>query len=172
MNRTVLIVGIAIAGGLLAVLFVGLGKDPQHIESPLVGHPAPPFALQAVGSGQTIDLTRLRGRPIVVNFWATWCLPCYQEHPVLVENARAIGSDVQFLGVVFNDSEDKIMTFLRQRGSAYPTVLDAQGKTAIAYGVGGVPETFFIDRQGVIVAKFAGPMTTDVLQANVAKALR
>ncbi len=172
MNRPVLIVGIAIAGGLLAVLFVGLGKDPQHIESPLVGHPAPPFALQAVGSGQTIDLTRLRGKPIVVNFWATWCLPCYQEHPVLVENARAIGSDVQFLGVVFNDSEDKIMTFLRQRGSAYPTVLDAQGKTAIAYGVGGVPETFFIDRQGVIVAKFAGPMTTDVLQANVAKALR
>lgn len=172
MNRTVLIVGIAIASALLAVLFVGLGKDPQHIESPLVGRPAPPFALKAVGSGETIDLTRLRGKPIVVNFWATWCVPCYQEHSVLVENARAIGSDVQFLGVVFNDTEDKIMTFLRQRGSAYPTVLDAQGKTAIAYGVGGVPETFFIDRQGVIVAKFAGPMTTDVLQANMAKVLR
>ncbi len=172
MNRTVLLVGIAITAGLLAVLFVGLGKDPQHIESPLIGRPAPPFALKAVGSAETIDLARLRGKPIVVNFWATWCVPCYQEHPVLVENARTIGSDVQFLGVVFNDTEDKIMSFLRQRGSAYPTVLDEQGKTAIAYGVGGVPETFFINRQGVIVAKFAGPMTSDVLQANVAKALR
>jgi cytochrome c biogenesis protein CcmG/thiol:disulfide interchange protein DsbE len=64
------------------------------------------------------------------------------------------------------------MSFLQQRGAAYPTVLDAQGKTAIAYGVGGVPETFFIDRRGTIVAKFSGPMTTDILQANMAQATR
>jgi cytochrome c biogenesis protein CcmG/thiol:disulfide interchange protein DsbE len=172
MNRTVLIVGVAIALALIAVLFLGLGNDPQRIKSPLIGHPAPPFALKAVGSGETIDLDRLRGRPVVVNFWATWCVPCYQEHPVLVDNARLIGANVQFLGVVFNDSEEKINGFLRQRGSSYPTVLDAQGKTAIAYGVGGVPETFFINRQGVIVAKFTGPMTTEVLQANLAKALQ
>lgn len=170
MNRTVLIVGIAIALALIAVLFVGLGNDPQAIKSPLIGRPAPSFALKAVGSGETIDLEQLRGKPVVVNFWATWCVPCYQEHAVLVDNARSIGSNVQFLGVVFNDSEDKIMSFLRQRGAAYPTVLDAQGKTAIAYGVGGVPETFFIDRRGTIVGKYSGPMTTDVLQANVAKA--
>ncbi|PYQ60953.1 MAG: thiol:disulfide interchange protein [Acidobacteria bacterium] len=171
MNRTVLIVGSAITIALVAVLFLGLGKDPTAINSPLVGKPAPPFALTSLG-GQRFDIRQLRGKPVIVNFWATWCVPCYQEHPVLVENARTIGGDVQFLGVVFNDSEDKINAFLRERGSAYPTLLDQQGKTAIEYGVGGVPETFFINRRGVIVAKFVGPMTTEILQSNLSKALQ
>jgi cytochrome c biogenesis protein CcmG, thiol:disulfide interchange protein DsbE len=171
MNRTVLIVGAAITLALVAVLFVGLGKDPAEIKSPLIGKPAPEFALKAVGTGQTIDIAALRGKPVVLNFWATWCVPCYQEHPVLVQNAQII-PNVQFIGVVFNDTEDKINAFLRERGSAYPTLLDEQGKTAIAYGVGGVPETYFLNRQGVIVAKFTGPMTTEILQSNVAKALQ
>jgi cytochrome c biogenesis protein CcmG/thiol:disulfide interchange protein DsbE len=172
MNRTVLIIGVAITLALLAILFVGLGKDPSAIDSPLIGRPAPPFVLKAVGSGDDVDLQRLRGKPVVVNFWATWCVPCYQEHPVLVENARSIGPQVQFLGVVFNDTEQKIESFLLQHGTSYPTLLDEQGKTAIIYGVGGVPETFFINRKGTIVAKFVGPMTTDILQANVAKAMQ
>lgn len=172
MNRTVLVVGSALILVLVAVLFLGLGRDPQHIVSPLIGRPAPSFALKAVNTGEMIDVASLRGKPVVLNFWATWCAPCYEEHPVLVENAVRIGPQVQFVGVVFNDTEDKINAFLRQRGSAYPTLLDEQGKTAIAYGVGGVPETYFINRKGVIVAKFAGPMTTEVLQANVAKALQ
>jgi cytochrome c biogenesis protein CcmG, thiol:disulfide interchange protein DsbE len=171
MNRTVLIVGAAITLALVAVLFVGLGKDPAEIKSPLIGKPAPEFALKAVGTGQTIDIAALRGKPVVLNFWATWCVPCYQEHPVLVQNAQII-PNVQFIGVVFNDTEDKINAFLRERGSAYPMLLDEQGKTAIAYGVGGVPETYFLNRQGVIVAKFTGPMTTEILQSNVAKALQ
>jgi len=79
---------------------------------------------------------------------------------------------VQFLGVVFQDSEEKILGFLRQRGSSYPTVVDDRGKTAIAYGVGGVPETFFLDANGVIVAKHSGPLTSDILQANLRKAMR
>ncbi|HMC23464.1 MAG TPA: redoxin domain-containing protein [Thermoanaerobaculia bacterium] len=172
MNRTVLIVGSAIGLALVAVLFLSLGNDPSHIDSPLIGRPAPPFALKAINTGEMIDIARLRGKPVILNFWATWCVPCYQEHPVLVENAQRIGSNVQFVGVVFNDSEDKINAFLRQRGSAYPTLLDEQGKTAIAYGVGGVPETYFINPKGVIVAKFAGPMTTEVLQANLSKAMQ
>jgi len=172
MNRTVLIVGSAIGLALVAVLFLSLGNDPSHIDSPLIGRPAPPFALKAINTGEMIDVARLRGKPVILNFWATWCVPCYQEHPVLVENAQRIGSNVQFVGVVFNDSEDKINAFLKQRGSAYPTLLDEQGKTAIAYGVGGVPETYFINPKGVIVAKFAGPMTTEVLQANLSKAMQ
>ena len=172
MNRPVLIIGVAITAALVVVLFLGLGRDPQQIQSPLVGRAAPAFALKEVGSGRTIDLAALRGKPAVINFWATWCMPCYQEHPVLVDNARLLGSQVQFVGVVFNDDEASISKFLRERGSAYPTLLDAQGKTAIAYGVGGVPESFFLDRDGVIVAKFSGPMTTDVLQANLSKAIR
>ena len=172
MNRTVLIVGSIIGAALIGVLFLSLGNDPTAIDSPLVGRPAPPFALKAVGTGRTIDLQQLRGKPVVINFWATWCGPCYEEHPTLVQNARMLGDNVQFVGVVFNDTEDKIQSFLNERGSAYPTLLDEQGKTAIAYGVGGVPETFFVNRQGTIVAKYAGPMDTQLLQSYVQKVLR
>jgi cytochrome c biogenesis protein CcmG/thiol:disulfide interchange protein DsbE len=170
-NRTVLIIGIIIAAAILVVLFAGLGKDPQHIDSPLIGKPAPPFALKAVNSAQTIDLESLRGKPVIINFWATWCVPCWEEHPTLVANARQL-PNVQFVGVVFNDTEEKINHFLVERGSAYPTLLDANGKTAIAYGVGGVPETYFINAAGTIVAKFEGPMNTEILHENLAKALR
>lgn len=172
MNRTVLIVGAIIAGALIAVLFAGLGKDPAAIASPLVGRPAPGFALREVGTGNTIDLTQFRGKPVVLNFWATWCVPCWDEHPVLVANARRMQPGVQFVGVVFQDTEQKILGFLNQRGSSYPTLVDDRGKTAIAYGVGGVPETFFLDRSGTIVAKYTGPMSSDDIRVNLEKAMR
>ncbi|HEY0160311.1 MAG TPA: redoxin domain-containing protein [Thermoanaerobaculia bacterium] len=172
MNRTVLLVGVIIAAALLGVLFMGLGKDPAAIRSPLVGKPAPSFALREVGTGQTIDLAQYRGKPVVLNFWATWCGPCWEEHPVLVANARALQPNVQFLGVVFQDSEDKILSFLNQRGSAYPTVVDERGKTAIAYGIGGVPETYFLDANGTIVAKHNGPMSGDMLQSYLQQVMR
>jgi cytochrome c biogenesis protein CcmG, thiol:disulfide interchange protein DsbE len=172
MNRTVLLVGIVIAAALVSVLFLGLGKDPALIESPLIGRAAPAFALRQVGTQNTIDVSRFKGRPVIVNFWATWCGPCWEEHPVLVANARQLQPNVQFLGVVFQDQESKILNFLEQRGSSYPTVVDEAGKTAIAYGVGGVPETFFLDANGVIVAKHTGPMSTEDIETNLRKALR
>jgi len=172
MNRIVLIVGLLITAALVAVFYFALGNDPSHIDSPLVGRVARSFALKAVGTGETVDLERFRGKPVVLNFWATWCVPCYQEHPVLVENARLLGDRVQFVGVVFQDEESKILGFLSERGSSYPTLVDDRGKTAIAYGVGGVPETFFLDAKGKIVAKFVGPMSTDILQSYVKKVMQ
>jgi cytochrome c biogenesis protein CcmG/thiol:disulfide interchange protein DsbE len=171
MNRTVLLVGVIIAAVLLGVLFLGLGKNPNEIRSPLIGKPAPTFALREVGTGRTVDLAQLKGKPVILNFWATWCGPCWEEHPILVANAKML-PNVQFLGVVFQDSEEKILGFLQQRGSSYPTVVDDAGKTAIAYGVGGVPETYFLDANGVIVAKYAGPMSSEILQENLRKAFR
>jgi len=172
MNRTVLSVGLVIAAAVVGILFLGLGNDPQHINSPLIGKPAPSFALKEVGTSETIDLSRYRGKPVVLNFWATWCPPCWDEHPILSANAQSMGSSVQFVGVVFQDEESKIIAFLRQRGWSYPTLVDQKGKTAIAYGVGGVPETYFLDRNGVIVAKFAGPLSSEQLRANLQKAMR
>ena len=172
MNRTVLIVGLLITIAVVGVLFMGLGKNPNEIRTPLIGKPAPPFALKEVGTGNVVGLEQFRGKPVVLNFWATWCGPCYEEHPVLVATARQMGTNVQFLGVVFQDTEDKIQQFLRERGSAYPTVVDDAGKTAIAYGVGGVPETFFLDANGTIVAKFSGPIGPDEIRANLMKAMK
>ena len=172
MNRTVLIVGIIIAAVLVGLLFVGLGKNPNEIRSPLIGKPAPSFALREVGTGRTVDIGEFKGKPVVINFWATWCGPCWEEHPILVANARMLQPNVQFVGVVFQDEESKILDFLNQRGTSYPTLVDDAGKTAIAYGVGGVPETFFLDSNGVIRAKYNGPMDSDALQENLQKAMK
>ena len=172
MNRTVLFIGILIAAALVVILFVGLGKDPGAIRSPLIGKSAPEFALREVGTNNTIDIAQFRGKPLVINFWATWCMPCWDEHPVLVANARMLQPNVQFLGVVFDDKEEKILGFLQQRGTSYPTLVDQKGKTAIAYGVGGVPETYFVDANGVIRAKYTGPMSGDIIQENLQKVLR
>ena len=172
MNRTVLAIGLLITAAVIGVLFVGLGKNPNEIRSPLIGKPAPSFALREVGTGQTIDVAQFKGKPVVINFWATWCGPCWEEHPTLVATASAFQPKVQFVGVVFQDTEEKIQSFLNARGSSYPTLVDEKGKTAIAYGVGGVPETFFLDRNGTIVAKHSGPLNDDMIRANLMKAMQ
>lgn len=172
MNKKVLIAGLAVAAPIIAVLVMSFGRDPHGIRSPLVGREAPAFTLRAVGSGESISLADLRGKPVVLNFWATWCVPCYAEHEVLTETARAMGSDVQFLGVVYDDEERKILQFLDRYGSAYPTLMDEGGKTAITYGVYGVPETFFIDSEGIIAEKFEGPLDRELLRQNIRLASR
>ena len=171
MNRTVLTTGVVITAILVGLLFMGLGKNPNEIRSPLIGRPAPAFALREAGTGRTIDVAQYRGKPLVINFWATWCGPCWEEHPVLVAGARS-HPEVQFVGVVFQDSEDKILGFLEQRGVSYPTVVDDRGKTAIAYGVAGVPETFFLDANGAIVAKYSGPLSAEELEQELRKVVR
>jgi cytochrome c biogenesis protein CcmG/thiol:disulfide interchange protein DsbE len=169
-NRGVLIAGLVVVLPLLMILIANLGRDPHSVASPLVGRPAPPFTLEPVGGGAPVSLASLAGKPVVLNFWATWCVPCFQEHGVLTEGARALGAGVQFLGVVYEDEPERVQAFLTQRGGGYPSLVDPGSRTAIAYGVFGVPETYFIDAQGTIAAKFVGPLTAPLLEANVRKA--
>ena len=166
-NRRVLLVGLAVVAPLVGVLLLNLGRDPHSIRSPLVGRAAPPFALVPVGGGPVVTSESLKGRPLVLNFWATWCAPCLQEHETLVRTAGALRGDVAFVGVVYEDEEDRVRAFLQRYGSAYPSLLDPEARTAIAYGVAGVPETYFIDAAGVIQAKVAYPLDPDTMEKSL-----
>jgi cytochrome c biogenesis protein CcmG/thiol:disulfide interchange protein DsbE len=108
---------------------------------------------------------------VVVNFWASYCVPCLAEHPVLTGAARSLRDEVHFLGVVYEDEPEPIRDFLRRKGSSYPTLLDDHGQTAIAYGVYGVPETFVIDPNGTITAKHVGAMTQPLLDRYLQEAV-
>lgn len=172
MNKTILAAGLGLTVPLLVVFAVSFGKDPHKVESPLVGRSAPAFQLRPLDGGSPVSLAGLKGTPVVVNFWATWCGPCVQEHHVLQRGFESYGRDVQFLGIVYEDTEDRIHEFLRKSGGAYPTLVDDAGKSAIAYGVYGVPETFFIDAEGTIVAKHEGPLDADALRGYLRRVMK
>jgi cytochrome c biogenesis protein CcmG, thiol:disulfide interchange protein DsbE len=167
MNKAVLIGGLLLTAPLIVLFGVSFGKDPYHIDSPLVGRVAPPFELTPVSGGSPISIDSLRGKPVVLNFWATWCGPCQQEHGVLQQASRIFGERVRFIGVVYDDEAARINDFLAQHGSGYPALVDRGGKAAIAYGVSGVPETFFIDSRGQIVSKYEGPLDPNSLVARL-----
>jgi cytochrome c biogenesis protein CcmG/thiol:disulfide interchange protein DsbE len=173
LNRSVLVLGLLAAVPLLALLLLNLGRNPHAIDSPLVGRAAPGFALRPVDGGEPVALSALRGQVVVVNFWATWCVPCFEEHPLLASAARGLEGRARFLGVVYEDDPAQVQRFLARHGSAYPSLLDPDSRTAIAYGVFGVPETYFIDAEGRIAAKHVGPLepgslATKLRQAGVA----
>lgn len=169
MNRRVLLAGLLVVLPLLVVLRANLGRDPHLIESPLVGKPAPAFRLEKLSGGAPLGLEDFKGKPVVMNFWATWCVPCMQEHPTLTEASQQLRDQVQFLGVVFDDEEQRVRSFVDENGSPYPALLDPEGKAAVAYGVQGVPETYFIDPQGVIVSKYVGPLDPATLARELEK---
>lgn len=156
LNHKVVVVGAAIVLPLLVVLAVSLRFDPQVIPSPLVGTEAPVFELESL-DGERVRLADLRGQPVLINFWATWCQPCIAEHPVLVDGARRYRGRARFLGVIYQDEPDLIERFLAARGSWGSTLIDPGSKVAISYGVYGAPETFILDKTGVIVEKITGP---------------
>jgi cytochrome c biogenesis protein CcmG/thiol:disulfide interchange protein DsbE len=152
---------------LLWVLAVGFGKDPHAVPFKLRGQAAPDFDLPTVGSHDRVRLSSLRGKPVVLNFWATWCGPCAQEEPVLAWGAERFGRDVQFLGVVFEDTEESARRFLDEYGAPFPNLFDARSKVAVEFGASGVPETYFIDAQGRIVDKHLGAIDEDSLASGI-----
>jgi cytochrome c biogenesis protein CcmG, thiol:disulfide interchange protein DsbE len=145
---------------LTLLLFHGFGRDPREIPSPLIGKPAPSFSLVTL-DGRTLTADQLRGRPYVLNFWASWCIPaCVDEHPVLVQAQQRYGHEVEIVGIIYNDSPGAARAFLDRYGDGgWPQLTDAGGRLAIDYGVTGPPESYFVDAAGIVRAKQFGPLT-------------
>ena len=157
-----------------ALLGYGMTKDPGEIPSPLPGKPAPAFALQTMDKKELVDLTKLRGQVVVLNFWASWCLNCRDEHPVLQSVSPLYeGKGVQFYGVIYNDTPQNAEAWLQEMGAVpYPHLIDPEARVAIDYGLYGVPETFFISKTGRVAYKQIGPLTPEILKTWIDKLLK
>jgi cytochrome c biogenesis protein CcmG/thiol:disulfide interchange protein DsbE len=151
------------------LLFTGLGRDPRLIPSPLVGKPMPAFAGTTL-EGDRFSSAALAGKPAIVNFWASYCIPsCVEEHPVLLDLVARHGNDLQMIGVLVNDTPDDARGFLARYGEvSWPNMLNADGAISIDYGVTGPPETFFVDARGIVVARHVGPLTPAVVAEQLA----
>jgi cytochrome c biogenesis protein CcmG/thiol:disulfide interchange protein DsbE len=157
---------------LVLFLGIGLGLNPREVPSPLIGKPAPAFVLPKLDdAGQSIGRDDLLGQPWVLNVWASWCAPCREEHPLVVDLAKR--SNVTVVGLNYKDTRPAATNWLRQLGNPYRVSLfDADGRVGIDFGVYGVPETFVIDRQGVIRFKHTGPLTAQVVREEIEPMLK
>lgn len=171
---------VAVALPFVGLLAFGLTRDPNVIDSPLIGSPAADFVLPVLemdamtrsGSPEPADSARLsahRGEVVVLNFWASWCLACREEHAALSGVASEYrGRGVRFYGILYQDTPDNARRWIRAMGGqSYPSLLDPGSRTAIDYGVFGVPETFFIGRDGRIAYKQIGPVTYEILRTGI-----
>ena len=157
--------------GLIVVLASGGSSGNRRASSPLLGRQAPPIVGETLDGGD-FDLTGFRNRYVVVNFFATWCVPCIREHPELVEFQRrhADTDDVGVVSVVYDDLPATVREFFADNGGDWPVILDPDGRIAVSYGVSGVPESYLIAPDGTVVSKILGGVTADELDELVDKA--
>lgn len=165
----VVVVAVGLFVGLLSYGFLQDGDLP----STLLGRPAPSFALTDMDTGQPVTLEEFRGKPVVLNYWASWCTSCRKEHPNFVAAWRRYREQgVVFLGVLFQDTPENGRRFMEEMGGDWPTLLDPGSRTAMDYGVYGVPETFFIGRDGVVLSKQIGPSSYPMLLGRIEAMLK
>ena len=167
-NYAVLGGGLLLVVPLVAILASGFGNDPHALPNMMEGKKAPEFCLEDLDGKETC-LSDFRGSPVVLNFWSTWCQPCKLEHPVFQATALA-SPDTKFIGVIYSDDANKVRIYLSKVGSVYPNLVDENNRTAIDYGVTGVPETFFINPEGIIVKKEAQPLYPAILAKRMKEA--
>lgn len=150
------------------LLFSGFSLDPRAVASPLIGQAAPSWTYTTL-DGEQLSSADLAGRPYVVNFWASWCAPCVDEHPVLATAWDEHGDELAMIGVLYSDSAGNAQSFLDRYGRpGYPTLLDESGALAIDFGVVGPPETFFVDADGIVRDKQTGPLTPESMDSRLA----
>ena len=167
MNKKLLwTVGIFTA--LVVLLGVGLTLNPREVPSPLIGKAAPPFELPLLEQAQKKLASRdMLGKVWLLNVWASWCEPCLQEHPVISALAKTLPAPV--VGLNYKDARENALSWLQRNGDPfYQTVFDGSGRIGIDYGVYGVPETYVIDKKGIIRYKRIGPVTPEIVEKKIA----
>ena len=170
MKRLYWTIGVFVA--LLALLAVGLKLNPREVPSPLIGKPAPAFELPLLAKPeQRFSEKTLLGKPWVLNVWASWCPPCLAEHPVVSQMSRSGLAPV--VGLNYKDTREEALPWLERNGNPFQVVVfDPNGRIGIDYGVYGVPETYVIDRAGIIRYKHIGPLTPEVVQERIEPMLK
>ncbi len=157
---------------LLSLLTIGLTRDPGRLPSALEGQKMPTFDLPYLGQPGTLASVGFEGKPLVLNFWASWCVSCRQEHGALIRlglHSAASGA-FRIAGINYRDDPARAATYLAREGSfPYPSGYDGKGRLGIDFGVYGMPETFFIDAEGIVQMRYAGPLTDAVLSKALPK---
>lgn len=163
--------GIALVTVVLAVVLASrFGHDPNLVASPLIGEAAPGFSLETLDGSETVSLDDYRGEIVVVNFFASWCLECRLEHDDLVATSDAFGGEgVRFVQIVYHENSTASLAWLDTAGTSEWTryLADPGSRTAIAYGVFGIPETYFIDETGIVVGKLIGEANALILGRTI-----
>ena len=161
--------------GVVGLLAYGFTVDPKLVISPLLGKPAPAFTVQRLGGGEPVTLASLKGRPVVLNFWASWCLACRDEAHILQATHMRYeknAAKLRVVGIAIQDTEEKAMAFARKYGKTYTLGIDNDaGDISLSYGLYGVPETFFIDAGGIIRYKQVGAVTAELVEREAGKLL-
>ena len=157
---------------MVGFLAVGLTLNPREVPSPLVGKSAPDFSLpQLHDQEKAFSSNELTGKVWLLNFWASWCGGCKDEHPVLMQLAQS--GEVPIYGMDYKDRREEALTWLRRWGNPYPVIaVDESGRVGINYGVYGVPETYVIDKAGVIRYKQIGPLDEDTVKGKILPLVR
>ena len=163
---------LAVFAVIVAFLFVGLFRDPSEVPSPLIGKPAPPFSLAKLHHpDERLTNADMRGNVWLLNVWASWCVSCRVEHPLLVELAQA--NVVPVIGLAYKDKPEDGLAWLASNGDPYRmSIVDRDGRVGIDFGVYGVPETFVIDKAGIIRYKQIGPLTAEALDKTILPLVR
>ena len=176
--------------GMVVFLAVGLNRNPQEIPSPLIGRPAPFFQVPSMNGAQSVSTAAFKGQLTLVNFWATWCAGCKDEHPILLALSRQPG--LQMVGINYKELQASELSgqatqspeslqkarlrsqaWLQKNGQAFgQNLMDMDGRVGMDFGVYGLPETYLIDRDGVVRFKHAGALTPEVVQQKLLPLLR
>ncbi len=180
MKRTLTVVAVVALLGALFLFGLLRGPPDRDIPSSLLGRPAPDFDLPLypryqAAFGPNLQLGQVReGRPMVINFWASWCVPCYEEAPHLQAAYRQYGDEVLFVGVQTQDRDqlEAGRAFIDQFDLGFPNVIDNDARVSIGYGLFGVPETFFVRADGTVDHKHVGPVTLAVMHERIGALLR